>query len=152
MLTTKKQQKNKKEESVKQERETYAEIQKIFNEWNVYDIKTKQDANKKKLDDQNSANDKKKQEEEETNKYLLDIDNVLEDSKIAVMKDGVDKQVALIELEYSRKIAVIKGNSANWVLRESLEREKATKDFCYNKSRRSLKGEKLTGDGVIKNV
>ena len=84
-------------------------FKKIFNEWNVYDIKTKQDANKKKLDDQNSANDKKKQEEEETNKYLLDIDKQLEDSKIAIMKDGVDKQVALIELEYSEKLQLL-----NW--------------------------------------
>ena len=81
---------------------------------------------------------------------MLDITKQLEDSKIAVMKDGVDKQVALIELEYSRKIAVIKGNSAKEIaLRESLELEKQQKISAITKVE-ALKGEKLTGDGVIK--
>ena len=108
------------------------------------------DANKKKADDQKAANDKAQERAKEHASYMLDITKQLEDSKIAVMKDGVDKQVALIELEYSRKIAVIKGNSAKEIaLRESLELEKQQKISAITKVE-ALKGEKLTGDGVIK--
>lgn len=108
------------------------------------------DANKKKLDDQKAANDKAEEKAREHAAYMLDINKQLEDSKIELMKDGVDKQVALIELEYKRKMSAIKGNSAKEIqLRESLEREKLQKIDKITQMQ-ALKTEKLTGDGVIK--
>lgn len=107
-------------------------------------------ANEKKSAERKQADEDAKERAKENASYMLDISKQLEDSKIAVMKDGVDKQVALIELEYSRKIAVIKGNSAKEIaLRESLEREKQQKIAAITKVE-ALKGEKLAGDGVLK--
>lgn len=108
------------------------------------------DANKKKLDDQKAADEKSQEKAKEHAAYMLDINKQLEDSKIELMKDGVDKQVALIELEYKRKMSAIKGNSAKEIqLRESLEREKLQKIDKITQLQ-ALKTEKLTGDGVIK--
>lgn len=116
----------------------------------VDETQQRTDADKKKLEDQKAADEKAQQLARENAAYMLDITKQLEDSKITVMKDGVDKQVALIELEYSRKLAVIKGNSAKEIaLRESLEREKQQKIAAIMKVE-ALKGEKLAGDGVLK--
>lgn len=116
----------------------------------VDETQQRTDADKKKLEDQKAADEKAQQLAREQAAYMLDISKQLEDSKITVMKDGVDKQVALIELEYSRKLAVIKGNSAKEIaLRESLEREKQQKIAAIMKVE-ALKGEKLAGDGVLK--
>lgn len=116
----------------------------------VDEIQLQTDGNKKKADDQKAADQKTQEKAKEHASYMLDITKQLEDSKIELMKDGVDKQVALIELEYQRKMSAIKGNSAKEIqLRESLEREKLQKIDKITQLQ-ALKTEKLTGDGVIK--
>ena len=107
-------------------------------------------ANEKKESEKKAADQKAQEKAKEHAAYMLDINKQLEDSKIELMKDGVDKQVALIELEYKRKMSAIKGNSAKEIqLRESLEREKLQKIDKITQLQ-ALKTEKLTGDGVIK--
>lgn len=128
----------------------YADLNSIITESVKDETQARTDANKKKLDDQKTADEAAKQKAKEHAAYMLDINKQLEDSKIELMKDGVDKQVALIELEYKRKMSAIKGNSAKEIqLRESLEREKLQKIDKITQLQ-ALKTEKLTGDGVIK--
>lgn len=106
-------------------------------------IKTKEDAQK-------AANEKAQETSKEHAKYLLEIDKQLEDSTLSIMKDGFAKQEAQIILEFNRKIALIKGNSDKEIaLRASLEVEK-NKKIAAIAGAETLKGEKLTGDGVIK--
>ena len=67
-----------------------------------------------------------KKRAEERRRAIADAENQLADIRIALMKDGADKEIARINLDFDRKIAEIKGNSkAEIALRAALEQQRA---------------------------
>jgi len=62
------------------------------------------DANKK-------ADEKAKQDKEKRNRELLAMEKELEDTRIANMDEGYAKEQAKINVDFKRKLSVIKGNS-----------------------------------------
>lgn len=67
----------------------------------------------KESDEDKKAREKAAKEAEKAAKMQLKILNELEESKIAIMKDGHEKDLAIIRLNYKKKIDAIRGNSAN---------------------------------------
>mgnify|MGYP001260857993 CR=1 FL=1 len=103
----------------------------------------KEVADKKRLDDLKASNEK-------AAAYELEITSKLEDSNIDIMKEGYEKQLALINLEYQRKMTLIKGNTEKEIkLRENLEIEKYQRIAAIS-GNKAIEAEKLTGDGIIK--
>lgn len=130
--------KNADKDAVEEARKNAADAATILsdlnNRKNIEFLQAKAEADKKKQEADKKANEDEKQRQKEHNAYMLNVTKQLEDSKIALMKDGIDKQVALINNEYDRKIAAIKGNSEKEIqLRESLELEKLKKIQDLNK-------------------
>lgn len=69
----------------------------------------------------------RKQAIEEAEKQLADV-------RIALMKDGVEKEIAQVKLEYSRKIAAVEGNSkAEIALRAALREQQQQEIDAINK-------------------
>lgn len=74
------------------------------------------EARLKRLKPETTDNDKDKKKPDETKneaQYRLKIQQQLEDARIDLMEDGLEKERALIASEYSRKMAQITGNSQN---------------------------------------
>lgn len=79
-------------------------------------------------------------ETDKEKKERLKVESDLQESRIALMKDGLDKELAVIRNGYQQKIDAIKGNSSTEVaLRKSLQEEmnKALSDATeeYEKNR-----------------
>ena len=69
--------------------------------------------------------EERKRAAEERRNEIKDAERQLQDAVIANMKDGVEKEVAQINLNYDRRIAEIKGNSkAEKALRAELEKQR----------------------------
>lgn len=82
-------------------------------------------------------------ETEEEKETRLEAEKSLQESRIALMKDGLDKELATIRNGYQQKISEIKGNSAaELALRNSLQEEmdKALADATeeYEKNRTDI--------------
>jgi hypothetical protein len=82
-------------------------------------------------------------ETEEEKETRLEAEKSLQESRIALMKDGLDKELATIRNGYQQKISEIKGNSAaELALRNSLQEEmnKALTDATeeYEKNRTDI--------------
>lgn len=82
-------------------------------------------------------------ETEEEKEARLEAEKSLQESRIALMKDGLDKELATIRNGYQQKISEIKGNSAaELALRNSLQEEmnKALTDATeeYEKNRTDI--------------
>jgi len=134
----------------KQDQDRLDELIKNESDYNAKVEKLRYQKDEALADEQIEANKKAIEIGKEHAKYLLEIDKQLEDSKISVMKDGIDKQVAQITLEFDRKIAAVKGGSASEIaLRASLEREKLIKINALTLPK-ALDLQKITGDTLLK--
>lgn len=70
----------------------------------VDDQKTEDEAHKKSIDASKSANEKKKQAQLEYDKNRAEVARLIEDANLAIMADGEAKEIATINLKYSRAI------------------------------------------------
>lgn len=70
----------------------------------VDDQKTEDEAHKKSIDAGKQANEKKKQAQLEYAKNRAEVTRLIEDANLAIMADGEAKEIATINLKYSRAI------------------------------------------------
>ena len=112
------------------------EEQKLLDEmkaqWQQYDEdieKHRQDVHIREIAEQTKQNEEKLQKQREyaqrRREEIQEAERQLADVRIALMQDGSDKEIAKINLDFDRKIAAVKGNSAAEIsLRESLEKQR----------------------------
>lgn len=112
------------------------EEQKLLDEmreqWQQYDEdieKHRQDVHIREIAEQTKQNEEKLQKQREyaqrSREEIQEAERQLADVRIALMQDGSDKEIAKINLDFDRKIAAVKGNSAAEIaLRESLEQQR----------------------------
>lgn len=112
------------------------EEQKLLDEmkaqWQQYDEeieKHRQDVHIREIAEQTKQNEEKLQKQREYNQRrreeIQEAERQLAEVRIALMQDGSDKEIAKINLDFDRKIAAVKGNSAAEIaLRESLEQQR----------------------------
>ena len=112
------------------------EEQKLLDEmkeqWQQYDEeieKHRQDVHIREIAEQTKQNEEKLQKQREyaqrRREEIQEAERQLADVRIALMQDGSDKEIAKINLDFDRKIAAVKGNSAAEIaLRESLEQQR----------------------------
>lgn len=112
------------------------EEQKLLDEmkaqWQQYDEdieKHRQDVHIREIAEQTKRNDELLQKQREyaqrRREEIQEAERQLADVRIALMQDGSDKEIAKINLDFDRKIAAVKGNSAAEIaLRKSLEQQR----------------------------
>ena len=112
------------------------EEQKLLDEmkeqWQQYDEeieKHRQDVHIREIAEQTKQNEEKLQKQREYNQRrreeIQEAERQLAEVRIALMQDGSDKEIAKINLDFDRKIAAVKGNSAAEIaLRKSLEQQR----------------------------
>ena len=112
------------------------EEQKLLDEmreqWKQYDEdieKHRQDVHIREIAEQTKQNEEKLQKQREyaqrRREEIQEAERQLADVRIALMQDGSDKEIAKINLDFDRKIAAVKGNSAAEIaLRKSLEQQR----------------------------
>lgn len=112
------------------------EEQKLLDEmkaqWQQYDEdieKHRQDVHIREIAEQTKRNDELLQKQREyaqrRREEIQEAERQLADVRIALMQDGSDKEIAKINLDFERKIAAVKGNSAAEIaLRKSLEQQR----------------------------
>lgn len=112
------------------------EEQKLLDEmreqWQQYDEdieKHRQDVHIREIAEQTKRNDELLQKQREyaqrRREEIQEAERQLADVRIALMQDGSDKETAKINLDFDRKIAAVKGNSAAEIaLRKSLEQQR----------------------------
>lgn len=108
--------KNAKEDDLKAAAENLAtartELSDINRKYRVEDAQADTDAKKKEEERQKQANEKAKQQAEKRNQELIAAQKEYQDTRIANMEDGYEKEAAKIELDFQRKLSTIKGHSA----------------------------------------
>ena len=71
-------------------------------------------------------NEEQKRRAEERRRAIEDAEKQLQDVRIALMQDGLEKELARINLDFDRKIAAITGNSKTEIeLRKALEQQRS---------------------------
>lgn len=84
----------------------------LIEQLNKIDLIGTQNKKEDDLADNTDANiEKKRQAAEKAAKERQKIEQQLQDANIAIMEDGLEKEIATISTNYNRKIAAIKGNS-----------------------------------------
>lgn len=92
----------------------------VINDLNKIDLKQAEVSEKPKK----QLTDKEKKELEKAAKESLKIREDLQQSEIDLMSEGLDKEIAKISIGFTKKIAAIKGNSAEEIkIRENLAEE-----------------------------
>lgn len=91
--------------------------------------KHRQDVHIREIAEQTKRNDELLQKQREyaqrRREEIQEAERQLADVRIALMQDGSDKEIAKINLDFDRKIAAVKGNSAAEIaLRKSLEQQR----------------------------
>lgn len=116
----------------KEEQEAMDEMKKLYDEKHAEFLKQEQDFHIKEVAEATQAAkdkaDKEKQSAQKRADEIKSAESELENMRINLMKDGIDKEIKTLELNYKRKIDAIKGNSkAEVELRAALEQEMQNK-------------------------